>query len=619
MLTIAVLIMCLAYVAIGISSFCWVKKILPKKQSVIDRLLGSHLLFIAFIVLALLMLGIVGKLQFQYFLIIILLYSILSLWLCKEYKSLVVRLQRFANKIKLFWLHYPVSAQLIILVWLMTQIYAFVFVVLFPPFTNDSLGYHLPNVAKWYQEGRIHQIATPNWASNTLPMNQELIALSSVVLTGTDLFVEFGHILFIPMVVLSVIALGKSMGGTTQVSLLTAIGVTTIPAFYLQSVTNMSDYAFAASGLSALYWSIKWLERPLKSYACLLAVSCGLIVGTKSQGLHFTVALVLILVTVSFLKKVKIKDVILVSFLMFMGIVMLGSFWYAKNFHFFKNPFFPFEVRLPGYTFKNPPGSYPIGGYGASFKNLEINLGYTLNQLGNIRPHYHPDLAGINGWGSWFLFPGIFLVVHAVWINRVYRFIFSVISAYSLLILFTIFYQPGNARFLLLLGSLPFLALPAAMSGMHASKHTKAIEYLLFAHVLFTSIGCYRFGILDLDRVKTILSKPFLERSAYLMMPEWYEKIESIDSLPLSENIGFFGEQNELNYMLYEPTLTRKVYYLEPSNAGKILEQLDAHHLRYIVMQPTKPYLQVIKELESTGMFRRLSDKSLVYEYALKK
>jgi hypothetical protein len=494
------------------------------------------------------------------------------------------------------------------------QLYAFFFVVLFPPFTNDSLGYHLPNVAKWYQEGRIHQIATPNWASNTLPMNQELVALSSVVLSSTDIFIEFGHTLFIPLVVLSVIALGKSMGGTTQTSLLAAMGVTTIPAFYLQSVTNMSDYAFAALGLCSLYWAIKWLERPLTSFALFFAIASGLIVGTKSQGLHFMVAMGLVLTITVILKKVKIKDLIQGFLVMLMGIVLLGSFWYIKNFHFFKNPFFPFEVKLPGYTFRNPPGSYPIGGYEASFENFSVNSTKILKQLANPNPHYHPDLAGINGWGWWFLFPGVLLIVMATKKNYVFRLLMFVIGIYSLLILFTIFYQPGNARFLLLLSSLSFLAFPAAISRAHSLWKFKAIEYLLFVHLIVTLIGCSRFGILDTNRVKTVLSKPILERSAYLMMPEWYEKIEPINSLPLSENIGFFGEQNELNYMLYEPTLKRRVFYIEPTNFDLIQQQLRLLNLNFLIVQPTPLYQNLLNQITNSKKFSKIG-QSYLYEY----
>lgn len=597
----SIVVVALIYGFVFVASYGWTFLLSPLLQRR-DRILAAFTLFFGFIVGSQLFLGIIGKLDRFWFLLLILTYSLGSL---------------FVSRTFVLWRIPPLSLGIraVIVVWLLIQCYCMLFIVLFPPFTNDGLGYHLPNVAKWYQTGRIHQIATPNWASNTLPMNQELVALSSVVLLHNDLVVEWGQFLFVPMLVITLFCLGRFVGGTSYWSLIASLGYSVVPALFLQSITNMSDYALVTLALTSLYWAIMWHTKSQLPFAVLCGISLGLLVGTKTQGLHFTVALGLLLAGLIISKRRWIQSLSFIGFC-FVGVFVFGSFWYIKNWHFFGNPFFPFEVKLLWLTFHNPPGSYPLRGYGFEFQNIAINGSALWSQLWQLWPHYHPDLARINGWGWWWLIPGLPLMIGAFIKNYRYRILALPIVLYFVLIIGSIFYQPGNARFLLIVPALPFLALAALSSTV--SRRTDIAPLILFsvlAQMMTTWITCWNFGILDTFRIKHILSTPALLRSAYLMMPEWYTKVGEVQRLPLQESVGYFGEQNELSYVLYEPTLTRKVAYIEPTTVDGVITQLNALHIQYLVAEPTPLFSSLVYQLEQSGCFSQSVRGSYLLRY----
>ena len=66
--------------------------------------------------------------------------------------------------------------------------------------------------------------------------------------------------------------------------------------------------------------------------------------------------------------------------------------------------------------------------------------------------------------------------------------------------------------------------------------------------------------------------------------------------------------------MLYEPTLRRKVFYIVPTNFDIIQEQLKLLELRYIIVQPTPIYQDLLSQITNSIKFSQIG-QSYLYEY----
>ncbi len=165
--------------------------------------------------------------------------------------------------------------------------FAFLIWVL-PPFTWDSLTYHLTNVAQWTQSGLIAPFETPVdriWS----PANYEVFAAWFTVFLHHDVVVEAAGLPAYLLACLAVYAIGRTLGLKPAGSLIAALGYASTPALLLATTATKNDPIMAALYLMMLALGLDLAVRPgaeprrnRPGQVVLLAGAWLLALGTKA-------------------------------------------------------------------------------------------------------------------------------------------------------------------------------------------------------------------------------------------------------------------------------------------------------------------------------------------------
>lgn len=303
-------------------------------------------------------------------------------------------------------------------------------VIYLPPHAWDEIWYHLPPVAAWFKQGYISQLPMSviweeydpaefdlnqlaqdfsvafNW-SNVYPLNVELNALWIMLLTGNDLLVEAAQVFYIFLGTLATFGLCRLCGSRDSTSFLMAMLFILTPMILIQMRVAYVDAAFGSMVAAALYLFLKWQKQPEISYALLLGLATGLMMGIKPNGIAF--AAVIFLSFSFWLYKFRGTKEIglgLQITVIFLAIILTGSFWYLRTFWYYGNPIYPVKIDFPGlslpgmgsvgelFMFHNTPEDYRN-------RNPLINIANSWLELGNETYNYYSRTRGFGpAWAS---------------------------------------------------------------------------------------------------------------------------------------------------------------------------------------------------------------------------
>ena len=230
----------------------------------------------------------------------------------------------------------------------------------------DSLWYHLPTMARWYQEGQFIRLdefsRTGDWDVDAIayyPFNWEILCTLFVMPFREDFLVSLPNLASWSIVGLSVYLLSIRVGAKRLYSIAAASLVLTIPLI-IQHVNSLYvDLPFTAFFLASLYFAIAYSQsRSFVELSSFFVAICMLL-GIKLSSVAYAalpIAVLLFLETrniflygFSFketLKRPKIAiPTIAISAL---GSLFLGLYWYVKNFIEIGNPLGNIQVSLAG-------------------------------------------------------------------------------------------------------------------------------------------------------------------------------------------------------------------------------------------------------------------------------
>ena len=114
-----------------------------------------------------------------------------------------------------------------------------------PPYVHDTLTYHLPNVAEWIQQERIHAISTPVIRSNW-PAAFEVFETWFVVFLHHDLLIQLGCVACYLLAVASVYAIGRGLGMGTHLAAGVALLFAYTPSVAIHATSCKNDLAVAS-------------------------------------------------------------------------------------------------------------------------------------------------------------------------------------------------------------------------------------------------------------------------------------------------------------------------------------------------------------------------------------
>jgi len=236
---------------------------------------------------------------------------------------------------------------------------------------------HMPIVGYIMQSGAIQEIANNSFIEqfiNIFPKNIELLFIWNIIFLKSDILTDLSQMLFTLVGVLTVCSLALKLKVSEKNAVYSALLFFFIPIVILQSTTNYVDVAISVLFLVALNYLISDgvltsqgselrinNEKQRKIFLLLGGLSTGILLGAKGSGPLFIV----ILSGLVSIQKIK-KHIIYArnpgmfkeyrvlasvnSYLVFFiaPALLMGSYWYIKNWVLYDNPVYPMEVSILG-------------------------------------------------------------------------------------------------------------------------------------------------------------------------------------------------------------------------------------------------------------------------------
>ncbi|MBI5050310.1 MAG: hypothetical protein HZC11_05420, partial [Nitrospirae bacterium] len=219
---------------------------------------------------------------------------------------------------------------------------------LFPSYTWDALWYHLPIVGHIIQSGAIQENPAPflvDLFMNIFPKNIELFFLWNTIFLKSDIITDLSQLLFAVAGVLTVYSIAVKLKIKEKHAVYSSLLFFFTPLIILQSTTNYVDVAVSVLFLIAINFLM--YDDLQDDYLPILisGLAAGILVGSKASGPLFIVVL-------SFSAVIKnFKRIRLVIIYFLLPAVLMGGYWYIKNWILYGNPVYPMEVSVLNITF----------------------------------------------------------------------------------------------------------------------------------------------------------------------------------------------------------------------------------------------------------------------------
>jgi hypothetical protein len=259
---------------------------------------------------------------------------------------------------------------------LLTKICWLIFIgYLFPSYTWDSLSYHLPIVGNILQSGAImenpanFQIDT---FLNIFPKNIELFFLWNVIFLKSNSITDLSQLIFTIIGMLTTYSIALKLKISGKSSLYSSFLFFFTPIVILQINTNYIDIAVTVLLLATINYLL--YESPSSDSVAsppeqqhdrripllLAGVTAGILLGAKGSGPLFLLIISAAVILQEFLKyrwriysggpskknSVTKQSIIPYTTYFFLPAILLGSYWYIKNWVLYGNPVYPMEIAV---------------------------------------------------------------------------------------------------------------------------------------------------------------------------------------------------------------------------------------------------------------------------------
>jgi hypothetical protein len=249
---------------------------------------------------------------------------------------------------------------------------------LFPSYAWDALWYHMPIVGYILQSGAIQENSTPSVIDlfiNIFPKNIELFFVWNVIFLKSDIIVSLSQLFFTIAGVFTVYSMSVKSGLHKKHALYPPFLFFFAPIVILQSTTTYVDIAVSVLFLIAINFlmynnpeKFSGNEAELvhfkeeKTAILLAGLAGGILLGAKGSGPLFVVILLIMVMTQEFIKRVNPFNTIPVEFKTYpvpirkrfiqyavcfiFPAVLMGGYWYIKNWVLYNNPVYPMEISF---------------------------------------------------------------------------------------------------------------------------------------------------------------------------------------------------------------------------------------------------------------------------------
>jgi 4-amino-4-deoxy-L-arabinose transferase-like glycosyltransferase len=220
------------------------------------------------------------------------------------------------------------------------------FLAAVPPVSRDALTHHLAIPKLYLQHGGIFELS--HIPFSYYPMNLDLLYLIPLYF-GNDVLPKYIHFLF-ALFTAGLLYWYLKNRLSTSYALFTALFFLSMPVIVKLSITVYVDLGLVFFSAAALIYLLVWAESKYKAkYLLLSAISCGLALGTKYNGLVILFLLTL-LTPILYLRNerehpfAQSKAIGYAGFFLIIAILVFSP-WMIRNAIWTGNPIYPLYNR----------------------------------------------------------------------------------------------------------------------------------------------------------------------------------------------------------------------------------------------------------------------------------
>jgi len=271
-----------------------------------------------------------------------------------------------------------------------------------PPFGWDSLNYHFTFPVEWLKQGNLNTPITifDDPSPTYYPINGSLFYLWLMLPFKSVFLADLGQLPFFILAVLAVYGIARKTGLNKEWSFYSAALFALIPNFFKQLQIAYVDIMVAAFFLVCLNYLFLLNKNFSWRNVLIYSLSLGLLIGTKTVALPFSVLLIIPFIII-FLKNTSKFNLVL---LLILCVFILGGYSYLNNIFETGNPLYPLDFKIFNtHIFK---GVLDRGEYSSHFKASDYGLGNAL---------FH---EGLGAQALLIILPGIFLALIVALLKR---------------------------------------------------------------------------------------------------------------------------------------------------------------------------------------------------------
>lgn len=516
-----------------------------------------------------------------------------------------------------------------------------------PPFGWDSLNYHFTFPVEWLKTANLDMPITvfDDPSPSYYPVNGSLYYLWFIFPLKNVFIADCGQALFFLLSLCAVFGIAQKTGLNKEHSLYASFLFLFIPNFFKQLEVAYVDVMVAGLFLTSLYYIFALQNDFSWQNALIYSLSTGWLLGVKTVALPYSLLLVIPFI---YLCLKNINKWALGLFLP-LGLILLGSFSYIRNFIDTGNPLYPLDFNLLGKNiFK---GVMDMPTYRAHFTQNDYRLAKLLFD------------EGLGVQSLLFVLPAVFLSLPAYLVKNKGKINFILAYFFLLPLLIYLVYRYiiplANARYLycllgvgLVSGIFLFsrLGVPRAVitvitllcafaSSLECANRTELVVSIILTGIFFFTLT----GVLKTVRFLSQLKKNRLflalicvpvflglyllervyvanEYSGYVKMvkysgfwPDAAKAWKWLNEHTQGSNIAYVGRP--VPFPLYGTDFKNNVYYVSVNGT----EPAKLHYFKNSKYSWGHDFLSLHKDLEAQGNYRGLADFAVWSDNLMKK
>ena len=622
----------IAYIIINILLFAsWYVFLFRHKEllSFVDRIISTFVLGLAQIIATEMLLGVFKKLYAaQLFLVNIVISSIVLIYVVSTrgretegsgisyIKSLLVNIYKEISD-KAVWFMTVIKNDLILFLIFILFFISVCWIVflgyLFPSYTWDALWYHLPIAGYIMQNGAIQEVPNNSFIDqfiNIFPKNIELFFIWNIIFLKNDIIADLSQFLFTIAGVFSIYSVAVKLNINKRHAIYSSLLFFFTPIIILQSTTNYVDVAVSALFLMAVNFlmsqDINTEEemiylRKRKLLTVMAGLATGLLLGSKGSGPLFVGIISAVFIIQEFIWrfksfdpgkitaiKIAIKSLKFYLNFFFIPLILMGGYWYIKNWISYGNPVHPMEISFLNITiFKGlyqgiiEPAPEIINKLHPVTRPLYVwleNVEYYLydSRLGGLGP-------------IWFILflPGlVFSMVYAI-IKKNYKFMAVFIILTSAFLMHPRNWNPRYVIFIVGLGAISFGLVFDYFRGRN--NIFRMLAFFLAVYTFFTSNS----PCVIPKQIKKFMQLPLNERTIAIHAPfniDLHARQDYGYWIWISRNI-LQGETLAYTFEplflspLWNSAFSNKIVYIKSDDYKQWLKKLVEHEVTYVLIR----------------------------------